>query len=519
MEVPLTVIVGAGLLLTFVIYSFLVHPVYISPLAKVPTAHWSTSFSSLWAQYYRVTHQITFRVHEAHQRFGSIVRIAPNEISVNCVEGGLRTIYAGGYEKGSWYANVFNNYGIRPMFCMEDRTSHSRRKRMISNVYAKSTLQGSASLSAISRTILSEKLLPQLNAYAASDQAFDIYDIFTAVTLDMITAYTVGLGNGSAMLDDLPYATQFTRAFKAGQRSYVWPQDLPMFTAFMTKIGLRELIVPSRYAGANVNIEDWVMGMCEKAESTLSSRSELQPEDYPTVYAQLRAGMLKTSEEKEMLDASLRYELASELVDHIIAGFDTSSITLTWLTWQLSRPINKDWQQRLQQELAAHPTSDPKTLDSLPVLEAILMETLRLNGAIPGNQPRITPANATIGPPGQEYAGLPAGIRVQAQAWSIHRNPEVFPVPDEWQPGRWLDATREQHQEMMRWFWAFGSGGRMCIGSNLALYEMKAIIALMWRHFTTEIEYDEGMVMNGGYQAEPLGKNGRYLEIRLNKVR
>lgn len=29
---------------------------------------------------------------------------------------------------------------------------------------------------------------------------------------------------------------------------------------------------------------------------------------------------------------------------------------------------------------------------------------------------------------------------------------------------------RERRKEMDRWFWAFGSGGRMCIGSNLAMY-------------------------------------------------
>lgn len=41
-------------------------------------------------------------VHAAHQKHGPIVRLGPNELSVNCVDGGIRTIYAGGFEKHDW---------------------------------------------------------------------------------------------------------------------------------------------------------------------------------------------------------------------------------------------------------------------------------------------------------------------------------------------------------------------------------------------------------------------------------
>ena len=71
-----------------------------------------------------------------------MVRLGPNEISVNCVDGGIRTIYGGGYEKGDWYA-VFNNYGVNNIFSSLQHGPHSARKRMLSNVYAKSTIQSS----------------------------------------------------------------------------------------------------------------------------------------------------------------------------------------------------------------------------------------------------------------------------------------------------------------------------------------------------------------------------------------
>ena len=151
------------------------------------------------------------------------------------------------------------------------------------------------------------------------------------------------------------------------------------------------------------------------------------------------------------------------------------------------------------------------------------METLRLHAAIPGNQPRITPPSAVLG--SQDHA-LPAGIRVQAQAWSLHRNPTVFPSPETWDPARWLEshyetpeAYQEHLKEMTRWFWAFGSGGRMCVGSNLAMYDMKAIIVAIWGGFETELVHGDGMVHRGGYVAEPVGdREGRFCVLKVEEI-
>ena len=41
-------------------------------------------------------------VHAAHLKYGPVVRLAPYELSVNCVDAGIRTIYAGGFEKHDW---------------------------------------------------------------------------------------------------------------------------------------------------------------------------------------------------------------------------------------------------------------------------------------------------------------------------------------------------------------------------------------------------------------------------------
>ena len=537
MTVPIISLAALVGVVALAIYRLIIQPAYLSPLAKIPNAHWSSPISPLWILYHRLFQKDTPAVHAAHSNLGPIIRLAPNELSVNSVDGGIRTVYPGGYEKGDWYSNVFSNYGVQPMFAMPDHGRHSKRKRLLSNIYAKSTLQTSASLAAFSKVLLQDRLLPRFRMLAKGGEPFEIYDIMSAITMDFVSAYVFGLCNSSNFVENPGHATPFLRNYKARQNYTFWPQELPNLTSALFKVGLGWVVYPRWATEANKYFEKWILSMCDKAEKTLNAgemdeKVEQPAEDHPTVYGHLRNALLKeaTKEDLELSVEQLvqrnRIVVASEMLDHVLAGFDTSGITLTYLAWELSRPQNARWQQKLRAEVAGlQGSTDPKAIDSLPVLSAILMETLRLHAAIPGNQPRITPENATLGAPGHNISDLPGGVRVQAQAWSLHRNASVFPDPETWNPGRWLEdsyASKEAYEtaskEMARWFWAFGSGGRMCVGSNLAMQEMKAIVASIWGAFETVVHDDAGMGHNGGYIAEPVGKDGKYLVLSMREL-
>ncbi len=542
MAFPVIPILALVLISCLTVYKYIVHPLWLSPLSRIPPAHWSSPISSLWILKHRRVERETPTVHAAHLRLGSIIRLAPNELSVNSIDGGLRTIYAGGYEKGDWYYNAFNNYGIMPMFAMPDHASHSKRKRMLSNIYAKSTLQSSKGLEKITEHMITDRMVPKLREAAEAGQPLEFYHLFCAMATDFVAAYVFGLKSSSNSMSKPAMGAKFFKDYKARQRYQFWPQEMPKFTAFMSRIGVGHLLVPPWVKTANQDIENWIASMCDSAEQVLRqseiSGEKPSPEDYPTVYAQLRTALFKEAQAKdknlsiEESVAQNRLAMASEMLDHTLAGFDTSSITLTFLAYELSLPRNREWQQRLRYELFVtfNGKHDVKTLDSLPILHAILMETLRLHAAIPGNQPRITPPNATLSSPeGAIYTGLPPGVRVQSQAWTLHRNPSVFPEPETWNPARWIadgsidglsgTSSEAQLKEMGRYFWAFGSGGRMCVGSNLAMLDMKAIIAGVWSNFRTTLIEGRGMRHNGGYVAEPVGWQGKWCVCRVEEVK
>lgn len=106
LSVPILAFIGAVVL---ALYKFVIYPTFISPLSKIPNAHWSAPISPFWILWTRFKLFENRKLHAAHLRLGPVVRVAPNELSVNDVAG-LRTVYAGGMEKGQWYS-IFDNYG------------------------------------------------------------------------------------------------------------------------------------------------------------------------------------------------------------------------------------------------------------------------------------------------------------------------------------------------------------------------------------------------------------------------
>jgi hypothetical protein len=387
---------------------------------------------------------------------------------------------------------------------------HSVRKRMLSNIYAKSVLQSSLAIADITEEVIRKRMLSELAKAAVlsenehgSKGTVDVFQFFIGVAMDFVTCYQFGTSVGTNFVQHPDVCKHFKELFH-GRHSYeFYRQEIPRFSNVLETIGVP--LVPKFVGDSNDELEANCLDMCDAASKIVDkeqeSGSQLDGGQHPTVYAQLRSSLLATAspETKTTVDAAQRYTIASEMLDHLAAGFDTSSITLTYAVWELSR--NMSLQSDLRTELrsidrpvfpppirqdiaASSPTStgidgdeiDHRAIDSLPLLHAITMETLRLHPAIPGPQPRITPQNGcTLG----QYANIPAGVRVSAQAYSLHRNEDVFPDAESWKPERWLVDDKDKTaklKEMNRWFWAFGSGGRMCVGSNLAMLRKSADI-------------------------------------------
>ncbi|TVY75893.1 Cytochrome P450 monooxygenase sdnE [Lachnellula suecica] len=513
-------------------YKFIIYPAFLSPLSKIPNAHWSSPFSPFWILWIRYCSYENRSLHAAHLKCGSVIRLGPNDLSVSDVNG-LRTVYSGGFEKGQWYS-IFDNYGVPCMFSSWDSRTHSARKRMISNVYSKSVLSNSSALKRQAQVILHDRLLPVLRSASLSKtgRGIDIHDIWNATSMDFITAYQFGLSKGSNFLQNESERQHWLSLYHSRKTHTFFNQELPKLTRFLRYFHVN--LVPPWVDDANKELEEWCQDRCSDTTKSMDGGSkDSDVGNKPVVMDAIISGISKEKtkgDDSVLSSTTLKHQelsVASEMIDHLAAGHETSGITLTYISWYLSR--DPPLQDKLRKELltlnpsiklasqsSENKIPSSKDLDALPLLHAVVMETLRLRAAIPGGQPRMTPyPSCTLGP----YTDIPGGVRVAAQAHTVHRNAEVYPDPERWDHKRWMDDengySEEQRKERDRWFWAFSSGGRMCIGSNFAMHEIKLVIAAVYSNFKTYIVDDEGIEQSDGYTCGP---ESNHLFLRIEKI-
>ncbi|KAL4901993.1 hypothetical protein BDW74DRAFT_187010 [Aspergillus multicolor] len=161
----------------------------------------------------------------------------------------------------------------------------------------------------------------------------------------------------------------------------------------------------------------------------------------------------------------------------IITGSDTTGVALANAFYFLSK--HPAIYKKLQEELdAAFPrgtktsTINNEALRKHPYLEAIINETLRLKPAVPSGQPRQTP------PEGLQIdeVWVPGDTIVVVPQYVLQRDDRYFPSGNEFIPERWLDEKDKliKHEEA---FFPFQLGRYGCVGKQLALMEMRLVIA------------------------------------------
>ena len=181
-------------------------------------------------------------------------------------------------------------------------------------------------------------------------------------------------------------------------------------------------------------------------------------------------------------DADGTFASDEECEDHVfsllVAGVDTSAISLAWaLHWLSREPAVRE---RLAAELAqAERDETGRALLSLPYLNAVYSETIRMYPIVPTPSGRKLLRPATIA----EYT-FDAGVTLVPCTYLVHRRKELYPDGDAFRPERFLERKFEKYE-----FLPYGGGVRSCVGEMLAKYEFTIAVATIlerWRIQTTD---------------------------------
>jgi cytochrome P450 len=168
------------------------------------------------------------------------------------------------------------------------------------------------------------------------------------------------------------------------------------------------------------------------------------------------------------------------------AGFTTTSSLLSWCIYGLV--TYPGIQARLLQELIDNDINDTdnitaEQIDELPMLANFIKEMQRRHN--PSYQPGRTAQQDLILPGGYQ---LKKGTVVICAIHHIHNNSKVWNNPDTFDPDRW---NHDPLKGLPKATYApFASGGRMCVGFNFALLEVKIFMCKLVYRYHWEKEGD-----------------------------
>ncbi|GAA3727719.1 cytochrome P450 [Flavobacterium ginsengisoli] len=157
-----------------------------------------------------------------------------------------------------------------------------------------------------------------------------------------------------------------------------------------------------------------------------------------------------------------------QLIDEIkvlfIAGHETTANALTFTLHFLGR--YPEIQQKIFDEITeieSHTDNVIEQLQKMTYTNAVLNESMRLY------PPAWITDRENVEDDSLTEFKIKKSTLIGISFYELHRNPKYWDIPDQFIPERFLG---EQKKKSMQYFYPFGAGPRMCIGTGFAIYEM-----------------------------------------------
>ncbi|KAL5385689.1 hypothetical protein PMIN06_008813 [Paraphaeosphaeria minitans] len=450
-------VVLPAVLICYILYQHLFHP-----LARIP-GPFLASLTNWW--YVRATRTETWHriVVSLHEKYGPIVRIAPNQVSVGAPKA-VRQIYpvsSTAFPKSDWYS-VFRGTRRVDLFAGQDQWAHGRHRKMVVRAYAMDTLKDLEPYVDYCLELLVEQLDGRVGQKV--DMAKRVH-LFSFDVIGEIT-WSANFGFLTAGVDDGTFETIRTMG-----RSGSWLGHVPYV------FRMHELLKP--YIGNWLGINNRHGAIRDFAMRETARRFE-NPGGKKDLINRFFDAHEKNPEEFTYTD------VISMGATQVSAGSDTTAVSIRAIIYYVLR--NPSVKAKLVAEIdearrkgeLSNPIKHEEAA-KLKYLQAVVSESLRVHPAMAVNLPRVVPSG------GANIEGhyLPGGTVVGMSAWVVHKDKEVYGEDAHaFRPERWLERDTT---DMNRCLLTFGAGSRACLGRNMAAQQMSKVIPTLFLNYDMEL--------------------------------
>ncbi|PSN64858.1 benzoate 4-monooxygenase cytochrome P450 [Corynespora cassiicola Philippines] len=442
--------------LCYATYLAFFHPLSKFPGPKLRAAFYLPFNWEIW------TGRIGDNWHALHEEYGDIVRISPTMISVIQPEA-WRDIY--GHFKTPIPKDpnfYFRDNGVADIIMSND-ADHTRFRRLLNHAFSDQALRAQEDI--INSYI--SLLISQLAKKASSDTPVDMTRYMGFAAFDILGDLCFDESFDALKNEDWDWWTSNTIKSRNSFRILRFLRAYPI-------LGFPVMTILKLFPSLNTSRYRHRMHTMKKTSRRLDTETDRK--DFISY-------ILKHNDEKGMT----RPEIMSLSRILITAGSETSASLLSGAIYYLLQ--SPEWMSKLQSEIRdSFKEESDMTFTSLrqaKVLNAVIQETFRMYPPVPGPLLRLVQKEGAV------VCGkyFPAGCSIGVPQHSAYRSPRNFKYPDIFAPQRFLDDPefKEDKKSVLQ---PFSVGPRNCIGQNLAMSEIRLILARLVWHFDMQLEQE-----------------------------
>ncbi|EMD94546.1 hypothetical protein COCC4DRAFT_45065 [Bipolaris maydis ATCC 48331] len=389
-----------------------------------------------------------------HAKYGEAVRISPDMVSFTAAEA-WTDIYGHGPNRNFAKWGMTRSHKTVDHLLSANNADHSRQRRTVNHAFSDKALRAQESLVM--------RYIDQLTSALAANST-------TEINIKNWLEYTA-----FDIVGDLAFGEPF--GCLSNGEYHPWVGLLFPFIKALSLFGAARLFKPfTIFIIALLPKKDIKARMqhiklsAEKVHKRLAAGEQPHRSDFWTY-------ILRHNDEKGM---SVE-EMESNASLFIIGGSETVATALCGIMYLLAK--NQESMQKLRAEITAAFTKQEEinmiSVGGLKMLQATINEGMRIYPPVPAGLQRIVPKGGAV------IAGhaIPENTIVNVSQQPAYHLPSNFAHPEKFAPERWLpNAPLAYSNDRKNVFQPFSTGPRNCVGKNLAMAEMKLILArLVWQ--------------------------------------
>ncbi|CAG9996205.1 unnamed protein product [Clonostachys byssicola] len=432
----------SGLSLSY-IAGFAVYNVFFHPLRKYPGPKlWSAShipFTIMWMS--GTGHK---KMLELHEKYGDIVRIAPNQLSFGYPEAweGMMGHRKRGQDENGKDPDFWRGDDNLTLVG-SDRERHGRLRKILSHGFSAQAMMEQQPIFQRYASLL----IQRLKAASEDGKPLEITSWYNWTTFDMA--------------GDLIFGEPFGCLEKAQYHPWV-----KLIFMHIKGIAISTAVIRFPFGSSLIGLFT-----PKSVARDIETHSEFTKAQVAKrmAYRNPRPDFMESMIKAHNKDQASYKEVLANAHNLIVGSSETTATTLAGATYLLAS--HKEVLLKLQEELSRHFSSEDEidliSVQKLEYMFAVLHEALRIYPPVPAAIPRKTPAEgSTIG---NEY--VPPNTILGIWQWPLNHNPKFFKDPDSFVPERWLGDPRYDSDKKGA-FQPFSVGPRNCIGKKLILAKM-----------------------------------------------